>query len=122
MSRPKGLPKSGGRIRGTPNKKTGEIAKKLRKLGCDPIEGLAKIALDPESKPELKVRCLAELAQYLYPKRKPVDPVTPEGSEFKLTVEHIGSRLNLSDSPSRPSALTAAQRSVPLTSPAFGSE
>jgi hypothetical protein len=75
MSRPKGLPKTGGRICGTPNKKTDELARKLAKLGCDPIEGLARIALDPESKPELRVRCLAELAQYLYPKRKAVDPL-----------------------------------------------
>jgi len=74
MSRPKGLPKTGGRVRGTPNKQTDAIARKLAKLGCDPIEGLARIALDPETKPELRVRCFTELAQYVYPKRKAVDP------------------------------------------------
>jgi len=42
-------------------------------MGCDPIEGLARIALDPEIRPELRVRCFAELAQYVYPKRKAVE-------------------------------------------------
>jgi hypothetical protein len=73
MSRPKGLPKTGGRVRGTPNKQSDAIARKIAKLGCDPIEGLARIALDPETKPELRVRCFTELAQYVYPKRKAVD-------------------------------------------------
>jgi len=44
-------------------------------MGCDPIEGLARIALDPEIRPELRVRCFAELAQYVYPKRKAVEAV-----------------------------------------------
>lgn len=89
MPRPKGLPKTGGRIRGTPNRKTELVAKKLAKLGCDPIEGLALIALDPETKVELKVRCLSELAQYVYPKRKAVDIVSPEDSNMTVKVEHI---------------------------------
>jgi hypothetical protein len=54
MSRPKGLPKTGGRVRGTPNKQTDAIDRKLAKLGCDPIEGLARIALDPETKTRTK--------------------------------------------------------------------
>ena len=35
----------GGRQKGTPNKKTAAIAERLERLGCDPIEGMAKIAL-----------------------------------------------------------------------------
>src|ERR1700722_5906343 len=57
MARPRGLAKTGGRQRGTPNRKTHELAEKLEGLGCDPIEGLAKIAMDAETAPELKVRC-----------------------------------------------------------------
>jgi hypothetical protein len=73
MSRPKGLPKTGGRVRGTPNKKSETLLRKLEQLGCDPIEGLTSIALAPDTNPDLKVRCYAELAQYVYPKRKSVD-------------------------------------------------
>ena len=99
MARPKGLPKTGGRIRGTPNRKTELVAKKLAKLGCDPIEGLARIALDPETKPEIKVRCFSELAQYLYPKRKAVDVVSPDSSQLTLKVEHIGPGIDFGNLP-----------------------
>jgi hypothetical protein len=96
MSRPKGFPKTGGRVRGTPNKATDALVRKLMKLGCDPIEGLAKIALDPATEVSLKVRCFAELAQYIYPKRKAVDQ-SPENSELKVTVETIGPSISLGD-------------------------
>jgi hypothetical protein len=71
--RPPGLPKTGGRQRGTPNKATLTIAEKLEALGCDPIEGMARIAMDKKISPETRGRYYSELAQYLYPKRKPVD-------------------------------------------------
>ena|SRR5215467_9130743 len=89
MPRPKGIPKTGGRVRGTPNKATDVLARKLTMLGCDPIEGLAKIALDPETKAELKVRCFSELAQYVYPKRKAVDLHPPEDSALTVRVHSI---------------------------------
>ena len=55
--------------------------------------GLAKIALDPTTKPELKVRYFAELAQYVYPKRKAVDLALNEWDESrspKVVIEYIG--------------------------------
>ena len=88
MGRPAGLAKTGGRLRGTPNKQTDALMRKLRKLGCDPLEGLARIALDPQTDVALKVRCFSELAPYAYPKRKAVD--VQSTSEFKVAVEHIG--------------------------------
>jgi hypothetical protein len=36
----------GGRQKGTPNRKTEEIAEKLARLKCDPLEGMAMIALN----------------------------------------------------------------------------
>jgi hypothetical protein len=89
MGRPKGLAKTGGRKLGTPNKNCQALSVKLDSLGCDPIEGLAKIALDPATKPELKVRCFAELAQYVYPKRKAVDLSLGDAGLQKLIIEYI---------------------------------
>ena len=80
MSRPKGFPKTGGRVRGIPNKKTAAVAETLARLGCDPIEGLVRIALNSRNKPELRMRCFAELAQYVHPKCKAKDAVSPEDS------------------------------------------
>jgi hypothetical protein len=59
-----------GRRRGTPNKATLEVAEKLRAIGCDPIEGMARIAMDPESSPELRLKAYTEIAHYVAPKRK----------------------------------------------------
>jgi hypothetical protein len=67
------------------------VIERLESLGCDPIEGLVKIARDPATKPELKMRCFAELAQYVYPKRKAMDVSLDGGREITVTVEHIGS-------------------------------
>jgi hypothetical protein len=82
MPRPKGLPKTGGRVRGTPNKTTQSVTEKLHELGCDPIEGLAAIAMNTNTAPKLKFRCYSELAQYAYPKRKAVDVSVPRGLRF----------------------------------------
>jgi hypothetical protein len=76
--RPVGLPKTGGRKKGTPNKATQTIAEKLEGLGCDPIIELAKIGMSEKTPIELRVRCLSEIAPYLYPKRKPADALADE--------------------------------------------
>ncbi len=65
--------KTGGRQRGVPNKRTVEIADKLAALGCDPITGMAHMAMDNSYPPELRAKMYSELAQYLYPKRKAAD-------------------------------------------------
>jgi hypothetical protein len=65
--------KTGGRIRGTPNKKTSEIQERLFDMGCDPIQGMAILAMDEGNPPELRGRMYAELAQYVAPKRKAVE-------------------------------------------------
>ena len=92
MGRPKGLAKTGGRKAGTPNRNTQALIETLDSLGCNPIEGLARIALDPTTKLELRVRCFAELAQYVYPKRRATDISLNESTEQspKLVIEYIG--------------------------------
>ena len=65
--------KTGGRVTGTPNKRTIEAMQKLNKLGCDPIEGMARIAMDESNSIELRAKMLSDLAPYVYPKRKTVD-------------------------------------------------
>ena len=65
--------KTGGRKAGTPNKRTLDVIERLDQLGCDPIEGMAKIALDPQNAVELRARMFSDLAQYVAPKRRAVD-------------------------------------------------
>jgi hypothetical protein len=73
MSRPPGLPKTGGRQPGTPNRITKEARVRLEELGCDPIESMVRIANDPHVSPELRGKMFAELAGYIHPKRRAVE-------------------------------------------------
>lgn len=66
-------PKQGGRKAGTPNKRTVEVQEKLARLKCDPIAGMARLAMDKKNPPELRGRMFAELAQYIAPKRKALE-------------------------------------------------
>ena len=77
--------KTGGRSAGTPNKKTAEVAERLAALGCDPIEGMARLAMDESYAPELRGRMFSELAQYVAPKRKAVEHSATDGSSFEFS-------------------------------------
>ena len=69
----------GGRAPGTPNKRTAELVERLAELECDPVEGLAKIAADPNTDAVLRARILSDLMPYLYPKRKAVEVSGEQG-------------------------------------------
>lgn len=75
-----------GRPAGSKNKRTQEIEDKLAALNCDPIEGMAMIAVDPTSGPELKFQCFKELAQYVAPKRKAVEMDIEGSGSFNINV------------------------------------
>ena len=67
------MPRLGGRQKGTPNRQTKEAMEILAELGCDPIRGMARIAMNPKNSTDLRLRANAELAQYVYPKRKALE-------------------------------------------------
>jgi hypothetical protein len=75
-----------GRPKGSTNKRSQEIQDRLDDLGVDPIEGMAMIASDPTSTPELKYQCFKELAQYVAPKRKAVDMNATLDGSFNIEV------------------------------------
>ena len=84
--RPSGLPKTGGRQRGTPNRSTTLLREKLAALGCDPAEDLVKIANDLKCPAVLKTNIYSTLLPYVYPKRSAVDDSVEERESGK-TVE-----------------------------------
>jgi hypothetical protein len=77
----------GGRAKGVKNKGTIEVEAILKRVGCNPIEGMAMIArgLDPETKlaalisMETRSKMYSELAQYIAPKRKAQEITGPDG-------------------------------------------
>jgi hypothetical protein len=77
--------KTGGRTAGTPNKRTAEVVERLEALGCDPIEGMARLAMDAANAPELRGRMFSELAQYVAPKRKAIEHSAADGGHFEFS-------------------------------------
>lgn len=77
----------GGRVKGTPNKRTQEVIEKLAALDCDPIEGMATIAKEAYEARDFQLagNMYKELAQYVAPKRKAVEHSGKDGGP----VEHV---------------------------------
>lgn len=72
--------KTGGRKAGTPNRKTQEISELLASLGHNPVEAMVRLATNPKASLELQGRMNAELAQYVYPKRKAIEVADDQSS------------------------------------------
>lgn len=74
--------KTGGRKAGTPNRNFSEMAAYLDSLGCNPIEGLARIANDERNSWAVRGQCYAVLARLVHPKLAAVEthsvPAVPE--------------------------------------------
>jgi hypothetical protein len=79
--------KTGGRVVGTPNRRTVELLERLEALGCDPIEGMVRIAMDASSPLELRGRMYAELASYVHPKRRAVEVRAEEGPRVTFVID-----------------------------------
>ncbi len=65
-----------GRPKGSRNKQTLAVIDRLEAFGCDPIEGMAMIAMDESADLSLRAQMYKELAQYIAPKRKAVEMKT----------------------------------------------
>lgn len=79
--------KTGERHVGMPKKRTVALTARLEALGCDPIEGMAQLAMNEANPPQLLGRMYAELAGYLFPKRKANEIKIGDGT--KVTFQFI---------------------------------
>ena len=63
--------KTGGRQKGTPNKRTTDL---LERLGnYNPLDALLAISQDEDTPLEIQVKINLDLMNYVYPKRKSVE-------------------------------------------------
>ena len=90
----------GGRQKGTPNKRTEAVAEILATIGCDPIGGMARIAMDETAELSIRAQMYKELAQYVAPKRKAIeitgengDPVKGELTLMAWLEQHSGKTI-----------------------------
>lgn len=89
MSRPKGLPKSGGRKKGTGNKRsTFRVARTtvvMESKGLNPIEEILKLI--PSLEPKEQVKAWEYIHQFV--DVKPKDLPEPEEQEFDDALEEL---------------------------------
>jgi len=78
MGKPIGSPKTGGRRKGTPNRRTLDFQSSLNEQGIDLVAEIRNLL--PVLSPDQKASVILDLLAYLYPKRKAVEPVI-ESSE-----------------------------------------
>lgn len=82
MPKTTGAPKTGGRKKGTPNKRTQVLHEVLDELGFDVIEKLNKLL--PQLKPDKQAGVLLDLLTYLYPKRKAIEISGENGAPIQI--------------------------------------
>jgi hypothetical protein len=78
MPRPQGVPKTGGRKKGTPNRSSLLLHEVLENLNVDVPKMIADAL--PQLPIEKRVEVLTSLLPYLYPKRKAIEHSVKEGS------------------------------------------
>lgn len=98
--RPKGTPKTGGRVAGTPNKATVEFRETITKLLSDNASNvavwLAQVADghgDVKPDPAKALDMLAKLAEYAAPKLNRTEHTGANGGpvDHSLTIKFVGS-------------------------------
>lgn len=84
-------PDNAGRRKGSKNKLGTVAAERLAELKCDPLEGMARIAADPDNPPELRGKMFAELAQYVWPKRRAMEHMGKDGGPMahSISIEFV---------------------------------
>lgn len=75
----KGRAKTGGIQTGGHHKVTSDIRALLDGLGCNPVEGLARIAMDEANPVEVRRRAFADVARYIHPQLQSVAVSGPDG-------------------------------------------
>ena len=78
--------KTGGRKKGTPNKKTTELMELLGNY--NPVKRLIEIAKDENTSLDMQVKINLDLLPYIYPKRKSIDMNSNEIPEVKIYINH----------------------------------
>ena len=89
MPRPKGLPKTGGRRKGSINKKTRTIADHARQEGLTPLEYLCGIVRDEKQPQAVRMQAAEKALPYMHPRLEMIAAMVDQRSttEIKATSE-----------------------------------
>lgn len=71
MSKPSGLPKTGGRLKGTPNKGSLSLDYLVENFEFNPLKEL--ISILPTLEPDQRASILLRMLDFIYPKKKAIE-------------------------------------------------
>ncbi len=86
MPRPAGIPKTGGRKEGAPNKATATREAEIRAAGMTPLEFMLGVMRDDNKTVELRLEAAAKAAPYVHPRLSSV-ALGNNGEPFQISVE-----------------------------------
>lgn len=80
--------KTGGRQKGTPNKKTAELKQMLESIPGwkDPLVFMGEIVSDDAADDDMRFQAAKELGNYLYPKRKAIEHTGADGDAIEVAL------------------------------------
>lgn len=82
--RPKGLPKTGGRKKGSPNKAAVATAAEIAASGLTPLDYMLSVLRDENKSDDERAKMAAAAAPYVHPRIAPVDR---DGGPQKIILE-----------------------------------
>lgn len=97
--------KTGGRMKGSPNKKSELLSEALDSLKFNLPLRLAEIF--PKLTPDKQMDCLLELLQYLYPKRKAIEVDENENAQSQMLTAILNRPMSSQDRTARIDELRA---------------
>jgi|SRR5882762_8854666 len=84
--RPKGHPKTGGRKRGTPNKRTTELQARIRATGMMPLDFMIAVMRNAKAPLELRFEAARQAAPYVHPR---LTAIEHSGSAAQVEVKQV---------------------------------
>jgi hypothetical protein len=84
--RPKGHPKTGGRKRGTPNKRTTELQARIRATGMMPLDFMIAVMRNAKAPLELRFEAARQAAPYVHPRLTAIEQSGTGGGPVEVKV------------------------------------
>lgn len=94
----KGRAKTGGKVKGCKHKINRDIVGLLDSLNCNPAEGLARMAIDENLDPAIRLHAYSRLMKHIHPELKSIELSGPGGAaiqhEHSNPAEELISRMD----------------------------
>lgn len=84
MPRPKGTPKTGGRVKGKPNRASVKRQTEVAATGETPLDYLLGVMRNTEGDPAIRLDAAKAAAPYVHPKLAAIEHAGPEGGPIQI--------------------------------------